>query len=835
MKTLKVLYSIFIPIFLFLLLSGNSFSQDVEFSFVCPVAGSKNLQPEQNIILKYANGYDIGTISSGKIIIRGSLSGLISANLIISNDHKTIILKPLIPFQRGEMVTVIIPKGIMTSDGKSLCPYTFNFTILDYDRDEIYKQIDELNINRETDDQYQDNPKYREAGHIRDNNLPPDYPAPAIYSYGDHDNEYIFINMFCRNITLPWGNYLTILDSYGTPIYYDKNDINRINFGILPNGLLGYSTNFVNNIPEEKYYIMDSAYVVVDSVNTGNGYILDAHDMYLLSNNHYLVMSYDPQPVDMSKIVPGGDPNAIVVGFIIQEVDNNQNVFFQWRSWDHFEITDATYDINLMGPYIDYVHGNAFEIDDDGHILLSSRNLDEITKINFNTGNVIWRFGLNCENNMFNIFDDPYGFSHQHDIRKLSNGHYTIYDNGNLHNPPFTQVLEYEIDEVSLTATLVWDYHHSPQVYAAAMGSFRTQPNGERIIGWGGIFPLAVTELKTDNSLLREFHLPDYVTSYRAIKGSWETNVFETQEELSLGNYAGYTGWKENLLYIFNLSNQVIKITSTHNHLQEFYIDATFPISIFPYSYLAITVAFQPEDEGIYNDRLTLNYDNEGNTQRIARQLNLRGMFDNSIPSVFFDPSHSSTNISPDTEILISFDEPVRKAIGGEIQDNDIPQLVDLKETNFNGNEILFSGTINEEKTLITITPNLVLSENQQYYVKLKQGFIADFDGNIINLDEECYFTTGLLIGVNEEITRDIIIYPNPFNETLIVQTSGKTAKRITIFNGTGKLLFEAGSSCPEFSINMSEHSQGIYFIKISDQSSGASHVFKAIKHTPPR
>ncbi len=213
----------------------------------------------------------------------------------------------------------------------------------------------------------------------------------------------------------------------------------------------------------------------------------------------------------------------------------------------------------------------------------------------------------------------------------------------------------------------------------------------------------------------------------------------------------------------------------------------------------------------------------------------MHGIFDDGIPSVFFEPAHGVVNVSPETEILISFDEPVRKAIGGEIQDNEIPQLVDLKETNFNGNEILFSGTINEEKTLITITPNLVLSENQQYYVKLKRGLIADFDGNIINLDEECYFTTGLLIGVNEEISRNISIYPNPFNETLIVQTPGKTAKRINIFNGTGKLLFDASFSCPEFNINMSEHPQGIYFIKISDQSSGASHVLKTIKHTPSR
>ena len=258
---------------------------------------------------------------------------------------------------------------------------------------------------------------------------------------------------------------------------------------MLPNGLLCYAISTIPNGPREKYFIMDSTYTVVDSVNTGNGYILDSHDMLLLANGHYLVMSYDPQPVDMSQVVSGGDPNAIVTGLVIQEVDNNENVFFQWRSWDHFEITDATDDIDLTASAIDYVHGNAFEIDDDGHILLSSRNMDEITKINFTTGDVIWRFGLNADNNMFQIQNDPIGFSHQHDIRKLSNGRYTIYDNGNLNSPQESRALEYVLNQQQLTADLVWSYNHPAHIYASSTGSYRILDSYQKVIGWGGHGP----------------------------------------------------------------------------------------------------------------------------------------------------------------------------------------------------------------------------------------------------------------------------------------------------------------------------------------------------------
>ena len=40
----------------------------------------------------------------------------------------------------------------------------------------------------------------------------------------------------------------------------------------------------------------------------------------------------------MDTVVIGGDPNATVEGLIIQELDQNQNLLFQWRSWDHFHV-----------------------------------------------------------------------------------------------------------------------------------------------------------------------------------------------------------------------------------------------------------------------------------------------------------------------------------------------------------------------------------------------------------------------------------------------------------------------------------------------------------------
>lgn len=172
--------------------------------------------------------------------------------------------------------------------------------------------------------------------------------------------------------------------------------------------------------------MLDSTYTRVDTYRAGNGYSTDLHELQLLPNGHALLMIYDPQTVDMSRIVPGGNPAATVVGLVIQELDAQKQVVFEWRSWDHFQITDATAE-DLTAAVIDYAHGNALERDADGNILLSSRHMDEITKIDRQTGDIMWRLG--GKHNQFTFVNDPQPFVHQHDVRRLPNGNITLFDN----------------------------------------------------------------------------------------------------------------------------------------------------------------------------------------------------------------------------------------------------------------------------------------------------------------------------------------------------------------------------------------------------------------------
>lgn len=303
-----------------------------------------------------------------------------------------------------------------------------------------------------------------------------------------------------------------ILRDDGTPVFSRKLRRGALDFKIQPDGLLTYYDTHV-----EYFYVMNALYSVIDSVRCGNGYSTDGHELLLLPNGHALLMSYDDQAVDMSWIVSGGNPDAVVAGLIIQELDRERDVVFQWRSWDHFQITDAT-EFDLTRGFVDYAHGNAIESDADGNLLISSRHMDEITKVSRATGEIIWRLG--GKNNQFTFVNDPIGFSHQHAVRRIPNGNITLFDNGNFHRPCFSRAVEYALDEDRKTATLVWQYRHVPDVCGFALGYVQRLPGGHTLIGWGATNP-TVTEVAADGTVVSELTLDAGVSSYRASRHEW--------------------------------------------------------------------------------------------------------------------------------------------------------------------------------------------------------------------------------------------------------------------------------------------------------------------------
>jgi hypothetical protein len=151
-------------------------------------------------------------------------------------------------------------------------------------------------------------------------------------------------------------------------------------------------------------------------------------------------------------------------------------------------------------PFIaDLDHPNSIDFDLDGGVIVSYRDLSTVVKVNRKTHKIAWQLG--GTHNQFTFVGDPLGgFDGQHTARILPDGHLLIFDNGWTHSPPASRAVEYAIDTVKKTATMVWQYSSSPFIFNDYTGSVQRLANGNTVVAWTrrGI----VDEVRPDGSLL---------------------------------------------------------------------------------------------------------------------------------------------------------------------------------------------------------------------------------------------------------------------------------------------------------------------------------------------
>jgi hypothetical protein len=487
----------FIIVLSVLALSTLSYSAN-RLNYIDPMPEANYVSTGNNIVIGFDKKINLKeTEIINSISVTGSKSLQHKEAVTICEGKKKFIFNPSVPFQEGEKITVKLNGKLLQllNAGSKEYSYWFNTSPHKASTDSFIK----------TGNNSGSGANFTQSNRVLD---PP--PQLTVTVNNNPAEGYLFLAPFSTS------SYLIITNNNGSIFWFSNPTWWSGDFKKQPNGHLTYWDGNV-----AKHFEMDENYNIVDTFYCGNGYSADIHELRVLNNRHAFLMAYDTQTVDMSHIVQGGNPNASVIGLIIQEIDENNNVVFQWRSWDHIPITDALHE-NLLAPVIDYVHGNALEIDNDSNILLSSRHLDEITKINRTTGDIIWRLG--GLENQFTFVNDTLGFNYQHAVRRISNGNITIFDNGNWHNPHFSRAVEYSIDEINKTATLVWEYRHNPSIFSGFMGYVQRLDNGNTLISWGGANP-TVTEVTPDGTVVFEATYPAGVYTYRAYKFDWNNPV----------------------------------------------------------------------------------------------------------------------------------------------------------------------------------------------------------------------------------------------------------------------------------------------------------------------
>ena len=337
--------------------------------------------------------------------------------------------------------------------------------------------------------------------------LPSDLPLPTITTLKNPADGYIFA-------AVPYwgtgGSYLVMYNNQGNPVYFKRTPPTCTDFKLHENGLLTYFDPY-----SKKFFALDTTFAVIDSFWVQNGPTTDEHDIKILKNGNVLLIGYDYKSYDMSQIVPGGDRNASVIVNVVQEIDRKKTVVFEWKAYEHYKLTDVGPEVNLLDPSFVHSHVNSIDVDLDSNLVISARNLDEITKIDRKSGNIIWRLG--GKNNQFKFINDTVGFNAQHDASILTNGHLILFDNGLFHIPHFSRAVEYLLNTTNKTATLVWSYRNIPDIASDIWGNVQRLQNGNTLVGWGNN-EVAATEVDPMGQKVFEMTFPKNVFSYRVFR-----------------------------------------------------------------------------------------------------------------------------------------------------------------------------------------------------------------------------------------------------------------------------------------------------------------------------
>lgn len=307
--------------------------------------------------------------------------------------------------------------------------------------------------------------------------------------------------------------YQLILDETGNIIYYKKSDP-CFDFKIQPNGLISY-------FGAGRFYFINGSFKKVDSVSCINGVKTDLHDLCVLPTGNILLLGTETLTLDLSAhklFCEGskyGSKRALVESGVIQELDLDRKLVFEWHAKDHFKPEEADgFFLNDTAAF-SWTHMNAIEPDGNDAILVTVRNFNEVTKISKKDGAVVWRLG--GARNQFRFEGDSLRLLAMHDARKIKNGHLTIYDNGHGENAlkHHSRVVEYQLDEKRKIVTLKSE--HRNNFYSIGRGNYQSLEGGWALINFGEVRGVNATfEMLDRGKSAARFRFEDTLGAYRA-------------------------------------------------------------------------------------------------------------------------------------------------------------------------------------------------------------------------------------------------------------------------------------------------------------------------------
>jgi Arylsulfotransferase (ASST) len=292
--------------------------------------------------------------------------------------------------------------------------------------------------------------------------------------------------------------------------------------------------------------IDNSAYQRIATVSAGNGYQADLHEFQITPQGTAYLTVYNAIQCDLSAVK--GPKDGAIADTIMQEIDLKTGlVMFEWHSVDHVPLSDSyssARQTSLTTPF-DFFHINSIDIEQDGHLLVDSRDTWAAYDVDPQSGAVDWTLG--GKSSSFKMGPGTVT-AFQHDARQQSDGSITFFDNGaspKIH--PQSRAIEESLDMQNMTVTLVHRYEHPTPLLAGSQGNMQTLANGNWMVGWGQVPDFS--EFSAAGALLFDAHLPSGYESYRAYRLPWSGQpstppalVLRAGPKTHLTGYASWNG-----------------------------------------------------------------------------------------------------------------------------------------------------------------------------------------------------------------------------------------------------------------------------------------------------
>lgn len=531
--------------------------REAGYRYLSPSPGAEYVAPQTRFVLVRFEDVPpaaVSNLATTFVTVTGELSGSHAGKTRVASDQQTILFEMEGEFVERELVTVTLEPELAPAYGDA-GRYAYAFMVagpmpgavptpLDLsgfaEPEAFLPPAQELTGSRSTagarermDLQRMDGGV---PGQIMSNgvSVPSDFPEVNI-TVNDHPSpDYLFVDYHTTKL-----DYMMILDNDGAPVWY-RRGMRAQDFKVQKNGWITYfvGPEFTGD-EEYRFIAYDANFDQSVSYRAVNGYETDGHELQVLEDGSVFLFGIRDQPVDMGRYVTGGLVNAKVYETVLQEFTPEGDLIFQWRSWDHYSIGLLrfwAFEDSLLGSRIRFAHMNAVDVDTDGHLLISSKHQGEVTKVNRQTGEVIWRLGGGHPTNpaadpyraeRLQILADPLGgFDVQHDIRVVGTNRYTLFDNHYVERTDNSRAVEYQVDPEAGTATWVWDYAEDPPYGSYHMGNAQRLSNGNTLINWVLTGAPKAVEVRPDGTKAFEMNWAAKDSkSYRVMRFPWHGTV----------------------------------------------------------------------------------------------------------------------------------------------------------------------------------------------------------------------------------------------------------------------------------------------------------------------